>query len=1709
MPEKRGLRAYKHERTQIIERLERISDFASAFTTDSDISAIKARYKVALNSFEEFNEIQASIESNVTSTELDAEGKERVNFENIYYETVGKIESILEIYESKKPIATATSANEIESVVNQRKIKLPTVKLPEFSGCFAEWLSFRDTFKTIIHENGNLTEIEKLYYLRSTLKDEALRAIESLTVASNNYKAAWELLQRRFENKRLIVQAHVRNILNVANVTKSDALLLRRLLDTVVSNLESLKVLGIPVENLDVFIVTLITEKLDFHTNKEWQCKLNSEIPTFAQLEKFLETRCQYLESLNQGSGHLKQSHFQTKQKYPRSSVTNVSNSSSKYYCALCKKSNHALHQCNKFCKLPISARIEKANELNVCKVCLRVGHDVANCKSDIKCRQCHAKHNALVHVEEATHITESPTTSNNNHCNTYVSEGLLSTAVIYIQNNIGQFIKCRALLDNGSQSNFITKDLCCQLGITSKKINHQITGINMSLGKVTDIVQITIKSRFTAFQAKINCLVLSTITQNLPLLSFPASELNIPENVNLADEQFSESRKIDLLLGTQLFLQLLYSGKIQLQPHKVYLQNTALGWIIGGSINVDGCLFSACNLALNTDTDSENFLLNNQIAKFWELEGVDTDYNLSNDPSEKHFVQSVRRTEGGRFIVSLPTKNEHVDLGDSFVMAKRRFQALENKLNRNKELQHNYIEFMREYIELGHMERVPDHEVNKQNVYYIPHHAVFKDDKIRVVFDASAKSANHKSLNDNLLIGITNLQQDILSILTRFRTYNIVLKADIRKMYRQILLNPHETDYQRILWRESSFLPLEIYRLLTVTYGVASAPFLAVRVLHQLAYENASRFPEASNVLLRDFYMDDVITGCNTQSEALVLREQLTQILKSGGFELAKWASNNKAVISNTNDRSMQDAILDLDKGSNTKTLGLYWDSKDDFLHYMIRNSNNNTNLTKRAILSTISQIYDPLGLIGPIIVKAKLIMQNLWQQKSDWDVVVPTDIKSAWLELVDDIKNLTNMHIPRNVVVLNSTNIELHGFADASERAYGAALYIRCTTDKGSICSNLLVAKSRVAPLKVLTIPRLELLAALLLTKLYNRVVKTLNVYFDKIYLYTDSQIVLAWISKPAATWKVFVANRVLEIQQLTKNVCWRHVRSEENPADLISRGASTNCLLTSNLWWHGPQFLNNSLENVTSKTDTVYLNIEEIPEVKQCAVVNTAVSVDKLDIFEKFSDLVKLMRCKAWILRFINNCRNKTKVASATLSVIELQNAHTNLIKLVQREVFSTEINELKLNNAVHKSSALANMSPFLDKDEIIRVGGRLRNAPLAFDKKHQIILPKNHDLTKMIIRHFHVVNLHSGAQGTLAAIRQKYWVISGRSAVRSVLHKCVSCFRARPIVAEQKMGDLPQHRVEQLRPFLKTGIDYCGPIFIKEGRGRGKKSVKAYIALFICLCTKAVHLELVSDLTTEGFLNALRRFMSRRGNVKEMHSDNATNFVGAKNELLELKNILKNQDSKRKVIDYLGNNNVSWHFIPPRSPNFGGLWEANIRAVKYHIKRVIGETLLTFEELYTFITRVEACLNSRPLLPLSTDPNDLNALTPGHFLIGEPLTAPTEADLGEIKINRLSRWQLVERLRQHFWQRWHQEYIRQLQARSKWKSPSFKIEPGTMVLLLEEGIPPQQWLLGRVHEVHPGKDGLVRVATIKTAKGLFKRGISKLCVLPTES
>lgn len=1101
---------------------------------------------------------------------------------------------------------------------------------------------------------------------------------------------------------------------------------------------------------------------------------------------------------------------------------------------------------------------------------------------------------------------------------------------------------------------------------------------------------------------------------------------------------------------------------------------------------------------------------LSEQLTRFWQLEdvaGKSSEFTYEESVCERHFLNNVSRNFQGRYIVKLPFKEQaNFKIGKSREIALKRLYGIERRLIRDPVLKTQYMHFIHEYLSLKHMRLVSDPDLEEEGSCYLPHHCVFRafgqSSKIRVVFDASSKTSTGISLNDVLLTGPV-VQQDLTTILIRFRTFQYVLVADIIKMYRQILVHRSQTKFQRILWRDDFSSQVNAYELGTITYGTASASYLATRCLKHLAENSRERFPVGAAVLLRDFYMDDMLSGADTLEAVESIRDETIALLRSGGFELSKWASNVPRILQGLTDRNEETVAIDDDANSNV--LGIHWNQSQDFFSFTYEVFEQHDTASKRIILSKVSRLFDPLGLLGPVVVVAKLILQDLWQSGVQWDESVPLDIHSRWNKLKHQLIDIDSIKIPRCVKLLRESRyVQIHGFCDASQNAYGACVYMRSEINNEEFRSELLCSKSRVAPLKAISLPQLELAAALLLAQLITKIKESFDMTSMEVYLWSDSTITLNWISSPSRRWATFVANRVGKIQRLTKSCKWRHIASASNPADILSRGSDLVALANSSLWWHGPTFLAQS-EDYWPDSDFVcsYDNLPEQRLLAATVIISDGHLVIKL--LCDHSSLTKTCRIISYCLRLAKGFR--PGICSVTITPLEIRRALSVLCKIVQQRVFAEEYASLLNNKIINKASKLIPLNPFMHSDALIQVGGRLKNSDLSFETCHPILLPRSHVLTERIIEREHHRTGHGGVQATMAAVRLCYWPVSLRSTTRRIVRNCVTCFKARPRLSEALMGSLPAERVFVSRPFSHCGVDYAGPLLLREGKRRNAKFNKAYSAI---LATKATHVELVSDLTSEAFIAALKRFMSRRGKPICLYSDNGSTFVGAHRQLKELHEMFKRDQKRNDIQEFLCDQETSWKFIPPNAPHFGGLWEAAVKSFKYYIHRIVGRAHLTFEEMQTVLCEIESILNSRPLTPFSEDPNDLTFLTPGHFLIGTALNSCPYSDLLHVNENRLIRWERVEQLRQHFWHRWSLEYLHHLQGRSKWRfNKGEQLQLNQMVLVKQPGLAPMQWMIGRIEDVHTGSDGVARSAKVRTARGLFIRPLSKLAILPIES
>ena len=750
--------------------------------------------------------------------------------------------------------------------------------------------------------------------------------------------------------------------------------------------------------------------------------------------------------------------------------------------------------------------------------------------------------------------------------------------------------------------------------------------------------------------------------------------------------------------------------------------------------------------------------------------------------------------------------------------------------------------------------------------------------------------------------------------------------------------------------------------------------------------------------------------------------------------------------------------------------------------------------------MLSIVASIFDPLGLISPILITGKVLFQDATRLKLSWDDRVPTDLESNWLSWIQGLSDLKRVEIPRCIKPSKFDNsfLELHHFSDASERAYGSCSYLRCVNKQGEVHVSLVASKGKVAPIKTLSIPRLELQAAVLSVRMDLMLKRELELELSQSYFWTDSEIVLQYIRNYSLRFQVFVANRVSEVQQATSRDQWHHVSGKVNPADLITRGQRPD-VLDCDKWFHGPDFLLTSKGDWESHDSPDDLVLDD-PEVKGHQILNpnvcsvTEEKVHPIDsLIAHYSSWYRMKRALCWWTRFKEILQGNRENVGKSLTIQDLKVAEISIVKHVQSQTYDREVKQLANGEQLCRASTVKDLSPILDFDGILCVGGRLRRANLGESQKHPWILSHKHPLTIAIVREFHNES-HLGTEWILSLLRKRFWITRARSLIKRVSGVCVTCKKLYAMPAVQKMADLPAERLTPDKPpFTYVGVDCFGPFVVK----RARSEVKRYGCIFTCLTTRAVHVEKLCTLDTDSFLNGFRRFISRRGIPDKVYSDNGTNFVGGLSEL-------RKSENECRIREFCLKKNVEWIFNPPCASHMGGIWERLIRTIRKVLSGLLNEARLTDETLDTFFCEVESIVNSRPITKVSDHVDDLCALTPNHLLLLREGPIPPPGVYQHSDMYR-RRWKYVQYLADQFWRKWVREYLPVLQSRQKWLKPQRNVKKGDLVLVVSENTPRSLWPLGLVEDVKYSRDNLVRSVRVRTKSTVFVRPITKVVLL----
>ena len=1637
-------------------------------------------------------------------------------------------------------------------------VKLKGVDLPKFSGeDKADYEPWKAAFMSIV-DVMDIPVGEKVLRLQSGLTGKALALIKDLGYSVHAYERAKEKLERKYGGERRLQIKHLTALRGWQKVRPRNLEEMESFQGVLERVWIALKDCGPGQElqghNLNLTAKEKLSEE-DVQAYKHWLMDHSLE-DSFESLLEWVERRVQIMEEAREETSGFERRKSDGPEgrrngfRGDRVRGRTFSTKSRSRGCIVdtCKQT-HPPWVCKAFKDLPVVKRKELIGNASRCYRCLAAGHHSRECPNTKRCGVdgCPStNHSSYLHEKTPHQLTDrsqgqlhvgasprpdeqrnadqrplqatgagtsdpAPVNSRQQTHNTSHVEHVSLMILPALISNGNKELRVNVMLDPCSTSSYISEEAAEELDLHGQELNLTIAGTGGAEVKTRSRrVELTVRNLDGKFSSPLQAHVLDNIAGDTPAIPWSELKNKWPHLRQVPFESVSRRRQIDIMIGSDhpVFHHVLKEACGD-QPNDPIARLTNLGWVCFGPTLVE-------EFRRNTHSHFTRTYRSSQVNKppppddilraFWELEslGIVDKPEQRMTAEERVAVAQVSETlefKNGRYRVGIPWKEGEPKFTNNHDVALVRLKSQEKSLKRKRpEVMQAYNKIFQDYETKDYIRRVPQSEVEQQ--WFLPHFPVVKEDrvttKVRVVFDAAAKH-DGKSLNDAIWPG-PKLQRDLVDVLTRFRRAPVALSADISEMFLQVELQDKDRPFHRFLWRDfdTSRQP-DVYEFQRLLFGNTASPFCSQYVLQTHAKTHALDFPEAASTVEDSMYVDDVLDSCETVESAQHLRRQLSALLAMAGFKLRKWSSNEPVVIE---DVPKEDRLptLELDKDilPKTKTLGVMWEAERDVFTFQVQQPLvDNKAPTKRNVLSAIASLFDPLQFLAPFTVRAKVLMQEIWMAGVDWDDKLPENLKVKWEKWVSELPQLSNVAVPRCLRRANPVNTELHLFSDASNDAFAAAAYLVCRYQDSSPSSCLIASKCRVSPVKAMTIPRLELMGAVLSSRLAQSLLKVITA--DRTVFWTDSENVWYWVRNQSREFKPFVANRIGEIQRTTSPEQWQHVPGTINPADLPTRGLSAMALAESEVWMEGPAFLKDD-ESTWPAAPPPRNTTKETEDCERRTTTRAHITNSGDGVFmdpNKFSNLKRLVHVTGWVWRFLTNCRLPMNLRrmDRVLQPAEIAEVETFWIKQAQAQAFT----------GGEKEGSLTQLNPKRDGDGLLRMDGRLRFADeLPYNTRHPILLPKDHPVTKLVIVDAHERLGHGvGVEQVLTELRSRFWIVKGRRMVRNVTEACAECRRRFTMkMSNQMMAPLPKSRLQSsLRAFERVGVDYGGPFLTKQGRGRTR--TKRYLCLFTCLTTRAVHLEMSYSLDTDSFINAFTRMTSRRGTPAYVISDNGTNFVGAERELRELVEALDVDRIAQETSRY---HPIEWKFNPPCAPHFGGVFEALIKSAKKAIKAILGDADVSDEELHTAICGAERLLNSRPITYVSSDPNDLSPLTPSHFLVGEigGRFAPEALDR-EQTYNPRKRWHRVQQLLGQFWKRWRKEFLPSLNVRKKWFHPRHNLKEGDVVLMVEPNASRGEWPLGRIVEAYPGDDGLVRVVKVKAKNKEYLRPVHRLCPL----
>ncbi|XP_065090559.1 uncharacterized protein LOC135711619 [Ochlerotatus camptorhynchus] len=1633
--------------------------------------------------------------------------------------------------------------------------------LPTFSGNPEEWPVFISMYNRTTTMCG-FTEDENIVRLQKSLKGRAYDAVKSRLMHSGNVPGILSTLKMLFGQPEVIIQSLIGKVSSLSSIREDKLETLVDFAVNVQNFCATVDACGLQEYMYNVTLLHQLVGKLPPSLKLNWAQHRRTlslvNLATFsewiyalaeaASVVVFLPATHDGKPTENEARGTKKRNaylnaHSETFRPKDYSSdseeQTTVASTSGKESCQICKGTCKSADKCKRFLELSRESRWAVIREFGFCRTCLRIHKGYCKAKPCGK-DGCTYRHHKLLHNNSKENpkntgsTTEreqsSQSSTSKSGCNTHqttVSSVLFRylPVVLYGKNTA---IRTYAFLDEGSALTLLDQELANELqldgtvsplclrwtgGTERHEADSHIYNLHIAGGKNES------KKFLLSDVRTVKELLLPQQTMDMAKLSQLYPHLR-----NLPIDSYRDARP-RILIGMKHALLSLglknQEGEIG-QPIAV---KTRLGWTVCGGwtsqneASLHHYTFHVCPCSVKSDED-----LHQAMKDYFSIDSlglVKSEKALLSVEDERavSLLQSLTRRKDDRYESGLLWRFDDARLPDSRSMALRRFQCLKKRMEKDPQLSNTLQAKIAEYVEKQYIRKLTDEEINQKvpRRWYLPIFPVTnpnKPGKVRIVWDAAA-IAYGTSLNSTLLKG-PDLLCSLLAILLQFRERRIGLTGDIREMFHQVLIRAEDQLCQCFFWIDEHGA-IVVYVMRVMTFGACCSPSTAQFVKNTNAERFASKYPAACEAITKSHYVDDMLVSVDTEEQAIQLAKDVKHVHEQGGFEIRNWVSNSRKVLESLQETDTDEKCLDLSPELATeKVLGMWWNTSYDVFTYKVGWSRYDPALlggqrrpTKREVLRVLMTIFDPLGLISHFLSFLKILLQQIWRSGVQWDEEIDDNAYEKWNTWLQVLPRVEQIQIPRcynsKYPAEEADDIQLHTMVDASENGMAAVCYLRFVKTGTIICS-IVAAKTRVAPLKFTSIPRMELAAAVLGARLAHAVERSLFIHICRKVYWSDSRDVLCWINSDHRRYSQYVAHRISEIVEISETHEWRWVPSKLNCADDATKWSRLPDMSSNHRWYKGADFLWRAEEDwPPSPTLSGSTENELRPSfLAHHELLEPVISVSN------YSSWKRLVKVAALVHRFASNCRLKharRPILTGTLTANDLLSAGCLLIRLAQRETYPDEIAVLQkasrcpdsCTSTIPKTSSLYPLTPWLDDHGIMRMRTRIAACQYATDDaKHPIILHRNHHTTTLIVAYYHLKYHHQNHETVINEIRQKFRIPHLRTCYEPVRKTCQWCKNQHAAPSPPYMADLPPARLAAFsRPFTHVGVDYFGPIEVVVGR----RVEKRWGMLATCLTVRAIHIEVVHSLCTSSCIMAIHNFIARRGTPQKIYSDRGTNFIGANRELKQANEAVHQHELMREFTS----SGIEWVFNPPLSPHMGGSWERLIRTVKNNLMVVCSSKRPSDEVLRNLLIEVENTVNSRPLTHVPIDEDSAPALTPNHFLLGSSNGSKPLVNFDDTGAILRQNWCTSQILANQYWKRWVSDYLPEITRRTKWFRRVKPIAVGDIVVIADSNMPRNCWPKGKVIGIKVSQDDQVRSATVRTVSGIYDRPATKLAVL----